>query len=119
MAELVEVDVVKNKTFVVGDEIKLISEIQECDKPVFVDLTEAALMGMFKDLAKVDDNGEIEPEPLGSEYDLNEIYNAEWYAERFPGFTPEEYWFMSQAAKEENKILDSIEDAKDTLEKLD
>ena len=28
MAELVEVDVVKNKTFVVGDEIKLISQIE-------------------------------------------------------------------------------------------
>ena len=74
MSELVEVEI-KNKRFVVGDEIKLISEIQECDKPVFVDLTEEALMGMFKDLAKVDDNGEIEPEPLGSEYDLNEIYS--------------------------------------------
>jgi len=109
MGELVEVDVVKNKVFVVGDEIKLIGDIQECDKPVFVELTEAALMGMFKDLAKVNDDGEIEPEPLGSEYDLHEIYDAQWYAERFPGFTPEEYWFMSEAAKEENKILDSIE----------
>ena len=109
MGELVEVDVVKNKVFVVGDEIKLIGDIQECDKPVFVELTEAALIGMFKDLAKVNDDGEIEPEPLGSEYDLHEIYDAQWYAERFPGFTPEEYWFMSEAAKEENKILDSIE----------
>ena len=109
MAELVEVDVVKNKVFVVGDEIKLIGDIQECDKPVFVELNEASLMGMFKDLAKVKDDGEIEPEPLGSEYDLHEIYDAQWYAERFPGFTPEEYWYMSEAAKEENKILDSIE----------
>ena len=118
MAELVEVDVVKNKTFVVGDEIKLISQIKECDKPEFVELPEGVLMNMFKDLATVNANDDIAEDELGSEYSY-EIYDASWYAEKFPGFTPEEYFYMSEAAKEENKILDSIEAAKDTLEKLD
>ena len=118
MAELVEFDVMKNKTFVVGDEIKLISEIQECDKPVFVELPEGVLIDMFKDLATTNTDGDIAEDELGGEYNY-EIYDASWYAERFPGFTPEEYFYMSEAAKEENKILDSIEAAKDTLEKLD
>ena len=117
MSELVEVEI-KNKVFVVGDEIKLISQIQECDKPVFVDLTEEALMGMFKDLAVVNGVGDIAETPLGSDYNY-EIYDAEWYAERFPGFTPQEYWFMSEAGKDENRVLDSIEDAKETLERID
>ena len=118
MAELVEVDVVKNKQFVVGDEIKLISEIQECDKPVFVDLPEEAVLGMFKDLIKIDDKGDIDEESPSSEYDF-EPYDAAWYAEKFPGFTPEEYWFMSIADKEDNKTLLEIEDVKANVEKLD
>ena len=118
MAELVEVDVVKNKTFVVGDEIKLISQIEECDKPEFIELDEAAVLGMFKDLIKIDDKGDIAEESPSSEYDF-EPYDAAWYAEKFPGFSPEEYWFMSIAAKEDNKILLEIEDVKETVEKLD
>ena len=118
MSELIEVDVVKNKVFVVGDEIKLISQIEECDKPEFVELPEGALMGMFKDLAKINYDGDIAEDELGTEYNF-EIYDAEWYAERFPGFTPEEYFYMSESAKEDNKILLEIEDAKDNLEKLD
>ena len=117
MSELLEVEI-KNKVFVVGDEIKLIGDIEECDKPEFVDLTDGALLGMFKDLAVVNDDGDIAEKPLGSEYDY-EIYDAEWYAERFPGFTPQEYWFMSEAAKDENRVLDSVEDAKETLERID
>ena len=118
MAELVEVDVVKNKRFVVGDKIKLLSKIEECDKPVFVELPEGVLIDMFKDLATTNADGDIAEDGLGDEYNY-EIYDASWYAERFPGFTNEEYWYMSEAAKEENKILDSIEAAKETLEKLD
>jgi len=104
MSEIVKVK--KNKRFVVGDEIKFIGEIQECDKPEFIEIPHDALMGMFKDLAKVNDDGEIGPEPLGSEYNLHEIYDAEWYAERFPGFTAEEYFFMSKADKEDNLRLE-------------
>ena len=117
MSELVEVEI-KNKVFVVGDEIKLISEIEECDKPEFVNLTDTQLLGMFKDLATTNSDGDIAEESLGSEYDY-EIYDAQWYSEKFPGFTPQEYWFMSEAAKDQNRVLDSIEDAKDTLERID
>ena len=82
------------KGYVVGDEIKNIAEIEECDKPDFIELTEDALAHMFKDLIKDDAD---ECEELGNEYNFSEIYDAQWYAERFPGFTPEEYWFMSKA----------------------
>mgnify|MGYP003633156067 CR=1 FL=1 len=66
MAELVEFDVMKNKRFVVGDEIKLISQIEECDKPEFIELDEAAVLGMFKDLIKIDDKGDIAEESPSS-----------------------------------------------------
>lgn len=113
-------DMKVRKCFVVGDEIKKIDEIDENDKPDFVELTDGQLLGMFKDLAKVNDDCDVAEQPLESEYNFHEIYDAEWYAERFPGFTPAEYWYMANAAEKENNVLVEIAEMRvEDMETLD
>jgi len=100
------------RCYTTGDEVKRWDEIDEDDKPEFVDLTEEGVMAMFKDMIKVSDEGEIEPEPLGSEYDFHELYGPEYYAEKFPGFDDETYYIMAKAHKlmnEERLLLEDVD----------
>ena len=96
-----EIVIAKKKNhWVGGDAVPFISEITEADKPDFVELTDEALKHMFRDLEKP----VTEEEELGAEYNFSEVYGADWYEARFPGFTPEEYWFMSKAGHEDNAL---------------
>ena len=80
-----------------GDEIKRWDEIDEMDKPEFTELSDGGLMSMFKDLLKTDEDDEYEVEPLGPEYNFDELYGVEYYAEKFPGFSDETYYIMAKA----------------------
>ena len=80
-----------------GDVIKNWDEIEEMDKPEFTEISDGGLHAMFKDLIQVSDDGEIEVEPLGPEYNFSEIYGPEYYAEKFPGFSDETYEIMARA----------------------
>ena len=90
----------RQRCYTSGDEIKQWNEIEEMDKPEFTELSEEGIMAMFKDLLKTDDDGELEIEPLGPEYNFNEVFGAEYYAERFPGFSEETYEIMARASAE-------------------
>jgi len=88
------------RCWVSGDEIKRWDEIEELDKPEFIEISDEGLHSMFKDLIKIEDDGEIEVEPLGPEYNFHEIYGPEYYAERFPGFSDETYEILAKASAE-------------------
>jgi len=90
----------RQRCYTSGDEIKQWNEIEEMDKPEFTELSDEGIMAMFKDLLKTDDDGELEVEPLGPEYNFSEVYGAEYYAERFPGFSEETYEIMAKANAE-------------------
>jgi hypothetical protein len=99
----------RKRCYTSGDEIKLLSEIVELDKPEFIELSDEDLMGMFKDLIVIkEEDEEAEPEPVELKSSLNYgIYDEQWYAEKFPGFPDEAYRLMVVAAKEENDRLDA------------
>jgi len=90
----------RQRCYTSGDEIKQWNEIEEMDKPEFTELSDEGIMAMFKDLLKTDDDGELEVEPLGPEYNFSEVFGAEYYAERFPGFSEETYEIMARASAE-------------------
>jgi hypothetical protein len=97
----------RKRCYTSGDEIKLLSEIQELDKPEFIELSDEDLMSMFKDLIVINEENELEPEPIEMKSSLNYgIYDEQWYAEKFPGFPDETYHLMVIAAKEENDARD-------------
>ena len=102
MSEIVQK---KKNHWVGGDNIPLASDITEDDKPDFVELSDEDLKYMFKDLVP----HVAEEEEVGSEYNFSEIYGPDWYEARFPGFTQEEYWFMSKAGHEENALEEKEE----------
>ena len=87
----------RQRCYTSGDMIKRWDEMREEDKPEFTELSEEGIMSMFKDMLKTDDEGELEVEPLGPEYNFNEVFGAEYYAERFPGFSDETYEIMAKA----------------------
>jgi hypothetical protein len=102
MAELL-----RKRCYTSGDEIKLLSEIIELDKPEFIELSDDALMSMFKDMIVIKEEDE-EPEPIELKSSLNySIYDQDWYAAKFPGFPDEAYRLMVVAAQEENDRLDA------------
>jgi hypothetical protein len=93
----IEVAKPRIRCYTSGDEIKRWDEIDEMDKPEFTELSDGGLMSMFKDLLKTDENDEYEVEPLGPEYNFDEVYGVEYYAEKFPGFSDETYYIMAKA----------------------
>ena len=96
------------KCWVSGSEILYIDKITEEDKPDWEDLTDKELLTMFKDLI----GKKPEEDPFEVQEDMTyEIYSLEWYMEKFPGFTLEEYQIMVDAAKLENERLGTDRDA--------
>jgi hypothetical protein len=97
----------RKRCYTSGDEIKLLSEIVELDKPEFIELSDEDLMSMFKDLVVIKEEEDEEPEPIELKSSLNYgIYDEQWYAAKFPGFPDEAYRLMVVAAKEDNDRLD-------------
>jgi len=92
------------RCYTTGDEIKQWDEMGEEDKPEFTELSDAGIMSMFKDMIKIEDDGELEVEPLGAEFDFSELYGVEYYAEKFPGFSDETYEIMAKTHYERNAI---------------
>lgn len=100
MAELVKT---RRRCYTAGDEIKLLSEIEELDKPEFVELSDEALMAMFKDMIVIKED-DAEPEPVELKSSLNYgIYEADYYCAKFPGFPDETYSILAEVDKEANK----------------
>jgi hypothetical protein len=108
MGEIVETSTLvkqpRQRCYTSGDEIKQWNEIEEVDKPEFTELSDAGIMSMFKDMIKIEDDGELEVEPLGPEYNFSELYGADYYAEKFPGFCDETYEIMARAHIDVNAI---------------
>ncbi len=106
MGEITEENtmVPRQRCYTTGDEIKWWNEIEEMDKPEFTELSDAGIMSMFKDMLKTDENDEFEAEPLGPEYNFSELYGADYYAEKFPGFCDETYEIMARAHIDVNGI---------------
>jgi len=95
----------RQRCYTSGDEIKQWDEMSEEDKPEFTELSDAGVMAMFRDMIKIEDNGELEVEPLGPEFDFSELYGAEYYAEKFPGFSDETYEIMARTNNDPNAIV--------------
>ena len=95
----------RQRCYTSGDEIKRWDEMGEEDKPEFTELSDAGIMAMFKDMLKTDENDEFEVEPLGLEFDFSELYGAEYYAEKFPGFSDETYEIMARTNNDPNAIV--------------
>jgi hypothetical protein len=108
MGEIVETSTLAKqkriRCYTSGDVIKQWDEIDEEDKPEFTELSDAGIMSMFKDMIKIEDNGELEVEPLGPEYNFSEVFGADYYAEKFPGFSDETYEIMARAHYDANAI---------------
>ena len=107
MGEITEENtmVPRQRCYTSGDEIKQWDEMSEEDKPEFTELSDAGIMAMFKDMLKTDENDEFEVEPLGPEFDFSELYGAEYYAEKFPGFSDETYEIMAKTHYDQNAIV--------------
>ena len=108
MGEIVETSTLvkqgRIRCYTTGDEIKQWNEMSEEDKPEFTELSDNGLMSMFKDMIKIEDDGELEVEPLGPEYNFSELFGADYYAEKFPGFCDETYEIMARAHNDPNAI---------------
>ena len=102
MAELVKT---RRRCYTSGDEIKLLSEIEELDKPEFVEISDKDLMDMFKHLIVVkEDDKDTEPEPVELKSSLNYgVYQEDYYCAKFPGFPDETYSILAEVDKEVNK----------------
>ena len=108
MGEIVETSTLvkqpRQRCYTTGDVIKQWNEIEEEDKPEFTELSDAGIMSMFKDMIKIEDDGELEVEPLGPEYNFSELFGADYCAEKFPGFCDETYEIMARAHIDVNGI---------------
>ena len=108
MGEIVETSTLvkqpRQRCYTSGDVIKQWNEIEEEDKPEFTELSDAGIMSMFKDMITTDETGELEVEPLGPEYNFSELFGADYYAEKFPGFSDETYEIMAKAHNDPNAI---------------
>jgi hypothetical protein len=93
----------RRRCYTSGDEIKLLSEIEELDKPDFVELSDKDLLDMFKDMIVIKED-DAEPEPVELKSSLSYgIYGEDWYAAKFPGFPDETYTILAEVDKEANK----------------
>jgi hypothetical protein len=99
MAELVKT---RRRCYTKGDEIKLLSEIEELDKPEFVEISDKDLMDMFRGMIVVKEDEEPEPMEFPSTLKYG-IYGEDWYAAKFPGFPDETYTILAEVDKEANK----------------
>jgi|AOAMet1_18_M0_10_1038524.scaffolds.fasta_scaffold11564_2 hypothetical protein len=87
------------KCYTSGDEIKFLDDMTEADKPEFHDITDEELNDMFKHLIPVEVVEDDEDETIEIPDNINyEIYGADWYRMKFPGFDEEHYELMAKAA---------------------
>lgn len=92
------------RRWIPGDEIVMLDIIREEDKPEFEEITEDQLMYMFKDLIKLDPVNDADPEPVELPSCLNySIYDAEYYAGKFPGFEENVYEILADVDKKANE----------------
>jgi hypothetical protein len=76
---------------------KLLNEMTEKDKGEFIDMTDDEIGDIIKGLQI---NEDIE---LGSEFNFDKIYDAQYYAEKFPGFDDFVYQILEHETIELNK----------------
>ena len=86
-----EIQIVKSKM------PKLLSETTEEDKGEFRVMTDEDIGDMVKGL-QIDENIE-----LGPEFNFDKVYDAQYYAEKFPGFDDFVYDILEQETIELNK----------------
>ena len=91
------------RCFTTGDEIKIHADMTEEDKPEFHDITDDELHDMFKHLVPVEIVDDDEDENIEIPDNIHyEIYGADWYRMKFPGFEDDHYMMMAEAAKLSN-----------------
>ena len=76
---------------------KLLTELTEEDKGEFMEMTDDELGDIVKGLQI---NEDIQ---LGSEFNFDKVYDAEYYADKFPGFEDFVYDILEQETIELNK----------------
>jgi hypothetical protein len=76
---------------------KLLTEMTEKDKGEFIEMTDDEIGDIVKGLQI---NEDIK---LGSEFNFDKIYDAQYYAEKFPGFDDFVYQILEHETIELNK----------------
>ena len=96
-----------DKFFKYGEEkVKHIEDMTDDDKGQWINMTAQELHEQFKSLMKYTEDGyEVDNVPWSS---LNyETYGADYYAEKFEGFSPEIYEILAESSKAENVVIDN------------
>ena len=87
--------------------IPTLEQLTDDNKGEFVEYEDTDFAKMFNGLLDYTYDEELEMDNLDWNSVNYEIYGADYYEEKFPGFAPEIYELLAESTKEENKLIDN------------
>ena len=87
--------------------IPTLEQLDDNNKGNWVEHDESQFAKIFDGLLDYTYDEELEMDNLDWNSVNYEVYGADYYEEKFPGFAPEIYDLLAESTKEENKLMDN------------